>query len=165
MFTEKTVWNITKLDQIENFGLSKKAAIVSNFCLIGNIHHNFLIPRMIESVPKTFMPIQTPDLHRVSSMALKHFFFLISKKSTVNCPLIGWKRSKSLVRYFLELDKNWAKTFLNFDTFYLKPLRPCEVKKVLNGWLGINFHYSGSHWTSVFCRFCNIRGHLNDKMN
>ena len=43
----------------------KKAAVIFNFCLIGNIHHNFLVPRMIESAPKTFMPIQTPDLHRV----------------------------------------------------------------------------------------------------
>ena len=39
-----------------------QAAVVWNFCLIGNIRHNFLIPRMIKSVP---MPIQTPDLHRV----------------------------------------------------------------------------------------------------
>ena len=36
-----------------------------NFCLIGNISHNYLVPRMIESAPKTFMPIQTPDLDRV----------------------------------------------------------------------------------------------------
>ena len=43
----------------------KKAAVIFNFCLIGNIHHNFLVPRMIESAPKTFMPIQTPDLDRV----------------------------------------------------------------------------------------------------
>ena len=33
--------------------------MISNFCLIGNIRHNFLVPRMIESAPKTFMPIQT----------------------------------------------------------------------------------------------------------
>ena len=45
----------------------KKAAVVFNFCLIGNIHHNFLVPRMIELARKTFMimPIQTLDLHRV----------------------------------------------------------------------------------------------------
>ena len=43
----------------------KKAAVIFNFCLIGNINHNFLVPIMIESAPKTFMPIQTPDLHRV----------------------------------------------------------------------------------------------------
>ena len=44
----------------------KKAAVVSNFCLIGKIHHNFLVLRTIELACKTFMPIQTLDLHRVS---------------------------------------------------------------------------------------------------
>ena len=39
--------------------------MVSNFCLIGKIHHNFLVPRMIELGRQTFMPIQTLDLHRV----------------------------------------------------------------------------------------------------
>ena len=43
----------------------KKAAVVSNFCLIGKFSHNFLVPRMIELNRKTFMPIQTLDLHRV----------------------------------------------------------------------------------------------------
>ena len=61
--SEKTVRKIVKLDQIEHFGLSKKAAVVSNFCLIGKIHHNFLVPKMIELGRKTFMPIQTLDLH------------------------------------------------------------------------------------------------------
>ena len=32
--TDDTVRNIPKIDQIETFGLSKKAAVVSNFCLI-----------------------------------------------------------------------------------------------------------------------------------
>ena len=32
------------------------------------IHHNFLVPRMIELGCKTFMPIQTLDLHRVIMM-------------------------------------------------------------------------------------------------
>ena len=63
--TENTVRNILKIDQIEKFGLSKKAAVVSNFCLIGKIHRNFLVPRMIELACKTFMPIQTLVLHRV----------------------------------------------------------------------------------------------------
>ena len=52
----------------------KKAAVVLNFCLIGNICRNFLEPRMIESTSKTFMPIQILVLHRVilfDSMALK----------------------------------------------------------------------------------------------
>ena len=43
------------------------------------------------------------------------------------------------------LDKKWAKTTLNFDTFYLRLLRLSEVKIVSNGWSGINFHYSGPH--------------------
>ena len=57
---------MSRLDQIEKFGLSKEAAVVSHFSLIGNICNTFLVPRMIESAPKTFMPIQTPDLHRVT---------------------------------------------------------------------------------------------------
>ena len=60
-----TARNITKLDQIEKLELSKKAAVVSNFCLIGKIPHNFLVPKMIEWTCKTFMPIQTLNLHRV----------------------------------------------------------------------------------------------------
>ena len=65
LVSENTVRKIVKFDQIEHFGLSKKAAVVSNFCLIGKIHHNFLVPKMIELGRKTFMPIQTLDLHRV----------------------------------------------------------------------------------------------------
>ena len=48
LHSENTVRSITKLDQIEHFGLSKKAAMISNFYLIGKIHHNFLVPKMIE---------------------------------------------------------------------------------------------------------------------
>ena len=43
--------------------------MVSNFCLIGKIHHNFLVPKMIELGRKTFMPIQFLDLPRVCSQA------------------------------------------------------------------------------------------------
>ena len=63
---ENTVRKIVKFDQIEHFGLSQKPAVVSNFCLIGKIHHNFLVPKMIELGRKTFMLIQTLDLHRVN---------------------------------------------------------------------------------------------------
>ena len=56
---------ISKLDQIELFWLSKKAAVVWHFCLIGNIQNKFLVPRMNESAPTTFIPIQTPDLQIV----------------------------------------------------------------------------------------------------
>ena len=49
----------------------KKAAMVSNFCLIGKIHHSFMVPRMIELVNWTFMPIQTLDLHRVRKNVIR----------------------------------------------------------------------------------------------
>ena len=42
--------------------------MVSNFCLIGKICHNFLVPTMIELGCKTFMPIQTFNLHRVLNL-------------------------------------------------------------------------------------------------
>ena len=55
-----------KIDQFKAFLFFLKLPWYSiSHSLIGNIHHNFLVPRMIESDPKTFMPIQTPDLHRV----------------------------------------------------------------------------------------------------
>ena len=66
LVSENTVRKIVKLVHIEHFGLSKKAALVSNFFSIGKIHHNFLVPRMIELGCKTFMPFQTSDLHRVT---------------------------------------------------------------------------------------------------
>ena len=51
----------------------KKAALVPNFCLIGKIHHTFLMSRMIELGCKTYMPIQTLDLDRV--YFLKNIFW------------------------------------------------------------------------------------------
>ena len=63
---------------IDKFGLSKKAAVFWHFYLIGNIRHNFLVPRMIASNPKTFMHIQTPDLHRVSSQFTFKLFNMVS---------------------------------------------------------------------------------------
>jgi hypothetical protein len=45
----------------------KKATVVSNFCLIGKIHHDLLVPTMIELGCKTFIPFQTSDLHRVTT--------------------------------------------------------------------------------------------------
>ena len=33
-----------------------------------------------------------------------------------------------------------------------------EVKKISNGGSGINLHYSGSHWASVFGRFAKTFG-------
>ena len=58
LHSENTVRSIAKLDQTEHFGLSKKAAVESNFCLIGKIHHNFLVLRTIVLACITFMPIQ-----------------------------------------------------------------------------------------------------------
>ena len=52
-----------KLTKLKNLDYLKK--LVSNFCLIGKICHNFLVPTMIELGCQTFMPIQTLDLHRV----------------------------------------------------------------------------------------------------
>ena len=55
------------------FIIKKNAAVILNFCLIGNIRHK--VPTIIESAaPKTFMPIQTPDLHRV--------VYLVPKRSS-----------------------------------------------------------------------------------
>ena len=47
-----------KLIWFQNFYYIKKAAIVSNFCLIGKIPHDFLILTSIELAPKTFIGIQ-----------------------------------------------------------------------------------------------------------
>ena len=63
--SENTEWNIAKLDQIEKFGLSENAALISIFCSIGKIQQNFLVPRMVESGRQTFMLIRNLDLHRV----------------------------------------------------------------------------------------------------
>ena len=51
-------WTIKKIDWLKTFLLQK----------IKNIHHNFLVPKMIESAPKTFIHIQTRDLHRLGSL-------------------------------------------------------------------------------------------------
>ena len=47
-----------KLIWFQNFYYIKKAAIVSNFCLIGKILHDFSIPTSIELARKTFIGIQ-----------------------------------------------------------------------------------------------------------
>ena len=62
----------------------KKTAVILNFCFIRNIGHNFLVPRIIESAPKTFMPIQTPDLHRV-------IMYIVGRKK---------QESQNSIRYF-----------------------------------------------------------------
>ena len=47
-----------KLIWFQNFYYIKKAAIVSNFCLIGKIPHDFLVLTSIELARKTFIGIQ-----------------------------------------------------------------------------------------------------------
>jgi hypothetical protein len=59
-----------KRTKFEQFYYQKKAAVVLHFCLIENICHNFLVPRMIELGRKTFMNIQTLDLYRVQGAKL-----------------------------------------------------------------------------------------------
>ena len=71
VFQDKQVHNGQKiipkfLSGFKYLYYKKKAAVVSNYCLIRKIHLNFLVPRMIEVGCKTFMPIQTFDLHRVT---------------------------------------------------------------------------------------------------
>ena len=61
----ETLPNLTKLRNLDYLKKSCRA-VVSNFCLIWKIHHNFLVPRMIELACKIFMPIQTLDVHRVA---------------------------------------------------------------------------------------------------
>ena len=63
----ETLPNLIKL---KNFGYLKKAGVVLNFCLIGKIYHNFLVLRMIESACKTFLSIQTLDLHKVKMLLM-----------------------------------------------------------------------------------------------
>ena len=64
-------------------GLSKKYLVLNifiimiDFCLFGNIPHDFLVPRIIESAPKTFMSIQIPDLHRVGVLLTKDSYRII----------------------------------------------------------------------------------------
>ena len=68
LHTENTVRNITKIDQIDKFGLSKKAAVVSNFCLLGKIRHDLLVTTMIELACQTFMQCS----YASSDMILPH---------------------------------------------------------------------------------------------
>ena len=77
----------TKLTKLKNFDLSKIATVVSNFCLIGKIRHNFLVPRMIELACKTFRPIFRP---LISWTFLEHFLNISFIKIRLSCyPNIG----------------------------------------------------------------------------
>ena len=72
LLSENTVRHIVKLDQIEHFGLSQKAAVVSNFCLIGKIHHNFLVLRMIEL---DFLVLSLTDSIQCTEVEFTSFLF------------------------------------------------------------------------------------------
>ena len=58
-----------------------------------------------------------------------------------------WNRS-SKIQFFTNI----------WHPFWWRPLRLCEVKKVSNSGSGINVHYSGTHWASVFGRFLKTSG-------
>ena len=62
---------IPKFDKFDNIFAIKKTAVVLHFCLIGKIHHNFLVPEMIESARQTFMPIQTLNLYGSDGLAFE----------------------------------------------------------------------------------------------
>ena len=79
---------VKKLSQnfrlILNIFTIKKAAVVSNFCLIGKIHHNFLVPRMIRlqdfhaysDLRSTQSEIET-DTEKKISTNLSRFIILV----------------------------------------------------------------------------------------
>ena len=60
--------------------------MVTNFCFIGKILHNHLVPKMIKRACKTFMSIQTLNLHRVESWLFwSHLTFVWVKTCGVHC--------------------------------------------------------------------------------
>ena len=81
---QNTVKRSPKFVQIGKFGLCKKAAVVSYFCLTRNTHHNVLIPRIIEIGHKTFMLIQTLVLNTVHLFQKRDHKLLIYKNSYCN---------------------------------------------------------------------------------
>ena len=78
VFRDNQVQMVKKLSPnfclVLNIFTIKKAAVVSNFCLIGKIRHDFLVSTMIELDCKTFMPFQTSDLDRVKRLHNKRLF-------------------------------------------------------------------------------------------
>ena len=103
IFTLKTLSEtLPNLTKLKNLNYLKKAAVVSNFCLIGKISHDFLVPKMIESSCKNFMPIQTLNLdlkHNIFCLG-ENFDFWLLEVDIVPCrldffvreyfPLITW---------------------------------------------------------------------------
>ena len=151
---------ISKIDKIWTFLLSEKAAVVLNFCLIGNIRHNFLVPRMIELGRKTFMHIQTLDLHRVKyydiNLWLAHHMF-----SLIFWPIFFtnisqlWeiekenKKKSGLTRLvFLSFEKLWRVKIGKTDSVCLFQSRAPFLKTdnvcwCCNGWCWLRCRWHG----------------------
>ena len=91
--------------------------------------------------------------HEFSWFCQKFYFAKHQNKVILALTLLNsriWKTLKSSLVIFQAL----IQFFTNiWHSFWWRLLRPHEVKKVSNGGPGINFHYSGSHWASVFGRF------------
>ena len=85
-----------------------------------------------------------------SPISSKHYLilmFCITGTKIINTGNFLWNGS-SKIQFFTNI----------WHPFWQRPLRPREVKKVSNSGSGINFHYSGTHWASVFGRFVKASG-------
>ena len=93
----------------------KKAAVLSNFCLIGKIHHNFLVPIMNELGCKTFMPFQTLDLNSVRKrkLLINDCYNTVSGHFFAICIFFFHKTEVQTVilRCWMGLDLNWFKSY------------------------------------------------------
>ena len=73
----------------------RKTAVNFNFCLIGNICHNFLVTRMIESASLTFWYSETRDLHRSNNVLHKSCLTTFSANESVivnqKMPVFGFQ--------------------------------------------------------------------------
>ena len=78
----------------------KKAAVIFNFCLIGNIRHNFLVPRMIETAPKTFMPIQTPDRVKLNTFIVHALVIVDAPPPILNPRSLHWSAESTYTNWF-----------------------------------------------------------------
>ena len=98
--------------------------MIWNFCLIGNIRHNFLVPRIIELAPKIFMHIQTPDLHRVRRIVVDVLSCLLYKVQ-IYFSVISWVSCPTVTRTMRKFEgkssgKNYSKIPTIVSTWYQK---------------------------------------------
>ena len=93
----------------------------------------------------SFSTILFPSVAKTNKKTAKAKHIVQFTKKTVDLSIYWAIQAQNQKKTNQNLDKKWAKTTLNFDTFYLRLLRLSEVKIVSNGWSGINFHYSGPH--------------------